>query len=329
MSTNEEVTNVATLLLSPCITDLILSELKEAIKVLRPSTVIIGRDFNLPRIDWARMRIPTGIPHRKQAKLLLKELRALGLEQIIDFLTREQNTLDLLLTDCPSLVTETYSAPGLSDHHVVVVKHQLKATINKKAVREAPLYHKAKWSDMVDDLTRFSPGYLVTSPRERSIATNWISIKAAIKKAIVDHILHKKASARFNLPYMTNEIKRKINRRKRVHKKAAKFKRPADREMCKRLRKEINKDLDMAYNRYIHGILNSEKDKPGALKRLYRFVKSLGQDTFGVSTLRSEGRVHATAKEKAEACNQQFHSIFSEEGDALPPTPPGPDIFTS
>ena len=145
MSTNEEVTNVATLLLSPCITDLILSELKEAIKVLRPSTVIIGRDFNLPRIDWARMRIPTGIPHRKQAKLLLKELRALGLEQIIDFLTREQNTLDLLLTDCPSLVTETYSAPGLSDHHVVVVKHQLKATINKKAVREAPLYHKAKW----------------------------------------------------------------------------------------------------------------------------------------------------------------------------------------
>ena len=128
---------------------------------------------------------------------------------------------------------------------------------------------------------------------------------------------------------MTNEIKRKINRRKRVHKKAAKFKRPADREMCKRLRKEINKDLDMAYNRYIHGILNSEKDKPGALKRLYRFVKSLGQDTFGVSTLRSEGRVHATAKEKAEACNQQFHSVFSEEGDALPPTPPGPDIFTS
>ena len=140
MSTNEEVTNVATLLLSPCITDLILSELKEAIKVLRPSTVIIGGDFNLPRIDWARMRIPTGTPHRKQAKLLLKELRALGLEQMIDFLTREQNTLDLLLTDCPSLVTETYSAPGLSDHHFVVVKHQLKATINKKAVREAPLY---------------------------------------------------------------------------------------------------------------------------------------------------------------------------------------------
>ena len=118
---------------------------------------------------------------------------------------------------------------------------------------------------MVDDLTRFSPGYLVTSPRERSIATNWISIKAAIKKAIVDHTLHKKACVRFNLPYMTNEIKRKINRRKRVHKKAAKFKRRADREMCKRLRKEINNDLDMAYNRYIHGILVSEKDKPGAL----------------------------------------------------------------
>ena len=232
----------------------------------------------------------------------------------------------MLLTDTPSLVSDSFSAPGLSDHHVVVVKHQLKATINKKTAREAPLYHKANWEDMNEDLKLFAKGYLESSPRERSIRTNWSSIKAAIHKAIIDRIPHKKVSSRFNLPYMTPDIKRKINRRKRVHKRAVKFKRPADREMSKRLRKEINRDLDESYNKYIQGMLNTEQDKPGAMKRLYRFIKSLGRDSFGVSTLRTGGRVHATAKEKAEACNKQFHSVFSQEGDELPPTPPGPRL---
>ena len=304
----------------------VIKDMKEAIKTVRPASIIIGGDYNLPRIDWEKMRIPPGTPHRKQAKLLLSELRSLNLQQMIKFPTRDDNILDLLLTDTPSLISESYSAPGLSDHHVVVVKHQLKATINKKAEREAPLYHKAKWEDMNDELKLFAKGYLESSPRERSITTNWASIKAAIHKAITNHVPHKKIGKRFNLPYMNRDIKRKINRRKRVHKRAVKYKRPADREMCKRLRKEINQDLDNSYTKYIQGMLDTEVDKPGAMKKLYRFVKSLGQDSFGVSTLRTGGRVHATAKEKADACNQQFHSVFSKEGDELPPPPPGPSV---
>ena len=197
-------------------------------------------------------------------------VRSLNLQQMIEFPTREDNILDLLLTDTPSLISDSYSAPGLSDHHVVVVKHQLKATINKKAEREAPLFHKAKWEDMNDELKLFAEGYLASSPRERSITTNWTSIKAAILKAIKNHVPHKKIGKRFNLPFMNRDIKRKINRRKRVHKRAVKYKRPADREMCKRLRKEINQDLDNAYNKYIQGMLDTEEDKPGAMKMLYR-----------------------------------------------------------
>ena len=113
----------------------VIKDMKEAIKTVRPASIIIGGDYNLPRIDWEKMRIPPGTPHRKQAKLLLSELRSLNLQQMIKFPTRDDNILDLLLTDTPSLI----SAPGLSDHHVVVVKHQLKATINNKAERSPAL----------------------------------------------------------------------------------------------------------------------------------------------------------------------------------------------
>ena len=180
----------------------VIKDMKQAIRILRPASIIIGGDFNLPRIDWEKMRIPPRTPHRKQAKLFMKELRSLNLQQMIEFPTREDNTLDLLLTDTPSLISDTYSAPGLSDHNVVVVKHQLKASINKKADREAPLYHKAKWEDMNDELKLFAKGYLESSPRERSITTNWASIKAAIHKAITNHVPFKKVGTRFNLPYM-------------------------------------------------------------------------------------------------------------------------------
>ena len=45
-----------------------------------------------------------------------------------------------------------------------------------------------------------------------------------------------------------------------------------------------------------------------------------------MSTLRTGCQDHATATEKADACNLQFHSAFSKEGDELPPQPPGPSI---
>ncbi len=48
--------------------------------------------------------------------------------------------------------------------------------------------------------------------------------------------------------------------------------------------KEINQNLGNYYNKYIQGMLDTEEEKPGAMKKLYHFVKYRGQDSFGVST---------------------------------------------
>ena len=80
-------------------------------------------------------------------------------------------------------------------------------------------------------------------------------------------------------------------------------------------------------------MLNVEDDSPGAMKRFFRFIKSLRQDSFGVSTLKANGKVAATAKEKANMCNTQFHSVFNPRSDpemtpqpSDPPLPRMPDI---
>ena len=64
------------------------------------------------------------------------------------------------------------------------------------------------------------------------------------------------------------------------------------------------------------------------VKRYYTYIKSLRQDSFGVSTLKVNDQVAATAGEKANMCNKQFHSVFTLPSDPLTerPTPGGPRL---
>ena len=113
-----------------------LKELRIVIQTVHPSHIILGGDYNLPGVDWKACSAPPGTAHRRQAKLLLTTMEELNLSQMIEFPTRGRNILDLMFTDAPSLVTSIKGAPGMSDHETIIVKHQLKATINKKESRK-------------------------------------------------------------------------------------------------------------------------------------------------------------------------------------------------
>ena len=188
---------------------------------------------------------------------------------------------------------------------------------------QVPLFHKANWSQLKENLHLFRDDYLGSKPRERSITTNWYLIKTTIHKLMTQHIPQKSVGTRFKLPYITPAIKRKIRRRHRVYKKAKKRGRKKDWEETQKLRKEINQELQQAYTNYINRLLDSEEDKPGAIKRFYRYIKHLRQESTGVSTLKAGGKISATAEEKANACNAQFQSAFSTEDQATMPQPHG------
>ena len=108
-----------------------------------------------------------------------------------------------------------------------------------------------------------------------------------------------------------------------MYKKAKKRGRKKDWEETQKLRKEINQELQQAYANYINRLLDPEEDKPGAIKRFYRYMKHLRQESTGVSTLKAGGKINATAEEKANACNAQFQSAFSTEDQATMPQPHG------
>ena len=46
-------------------------------------------------------------------------------------------------------------------------------------------------------------------------------------------------------------------------------------------------------------------------KKFYHFVKTMKNDNFRVGTLRAEGVMGSTNKEKASMLNKQFKSVFT------------------
>ena len=51
--------------------------------------------------------------------MLIGVMNDYGLEKMVQFLTREQNTLDLIFTSLPGQYQEVYSPQKLSDHDVI------------------------------------------------------------------------------------------------------------------------------------------------------------------------------------------------------------------
>ena len=79
-----------------------------------------GGDFNLPDISWSDETV-TGNRYPKQINQNLIDLaHTLDLTQVVDFPTRVNNTLDLLLTNRPTLVHKLIPAPGISDHDSII-----------------------------------------------------------------------------------------------------------------------------------------------------------------------------------------------------------------
>ena len=93
------------------------------VKVKYPnSKIFLGGDFNCPGIDWQSGTLTDSYLLCYSREKLISLSQEAQLEQIVPFPTRGPNMLDLCFISHPSIVSECYSVPGLSDHDAVIVK---------------------------------------------------------------------------------------------------------------------------------------------------------------------------------------------------------------
>ena len=184
--------------------------------------VLVGGDFNCGNSEWSTMQVPEGVPQRQVQSQLLEIDHCLS--QIVNFHTREDKNLDLLLTNSPSPVNRVKGMPpiGKADHDIVYIEYDIKAERIQQAPRKIYLYKRADMDGLRDYLARFKDSFLSADHSHLSVNDMWVSFKSEVLAAIERFIPSKMTKTKYSLPWIDNSIKRLIRKRDKLYFRARK-----------------------------------------------------------------------------------------------------------
>ena len=137
-----------------------------------------------------------------------------GLEQVVNFPTREENTLDLILTSLPGQFQEVHSPDKLSDHDMVAGTLKVFIHPRKKPRRKLYLYQKGDFYSMRRDSSNFAKDkYFNGHSGSRSVQENFNLITSFIQEAVDKHIPSETSRSVASVPWITSEIGRNIRKK--------------------------------------------------------------------------------------------------------------------
>ena len=141
-------------------------------------TIVLVGDFNLPGIDWDNGVVNPKAANKSQCELLLSSLDTHALAQIHKEPTREENILDLLITNKPGLIKSSHSVPGISDHCAVVTELDIDPPYRRTKPRQ---FKKANWEAIRQQIRSCWTSFSESSP-SRSVNENWLKLKSILNQ---------------------------------------------------------------------------------------------------------------------------------------------------
>ena len=136
--------------------------------------------------------------------------------QMTDKPTSNDTTLDLNLTTNLDLIEDLDTHPGLSDHCAVTYRVNVTVKRHKKPDPYVFQYRKGDLDGIKRDMGEFGAKFLSEDPFKRSVNNNWDLYKENLVNSMKKNIPQNKVSSRWNLPWMTPEIKRLCRKKKRA-----------------------------------------------------------------------------------------------------------------
>ena len=195
------------------------SKIKHIINTNRSATIWISGDLNLPDIDWKTESIEGHQDSNAINTAFLSAFQELGLAQIVDFPTRLHNTLDLFLTNRPSMISNCTPLPGVSDHEIILTISDVQAKRLKPVSRKILLWNKADIQNIRNDLSTFSSNYLTSVTINTPVEKQWRIISRHLTQTIDNLVQSKMSTTRFNQTWITWQLKRLARKKSRSYKK--------------------------------------------------------------------------------------------------------------
>ncbi|KAL5268182.1 hypothetical protein ACHWQZ_G002141 [Mnemiopsis leidyi] len=274
--------------------------------------IYISGDFNYPNIDW-----DMGNESEPLERDLQEFIDRNFLTQVVNSPTRENNVLDIVLTNVPRYVTEVKVTPtSLSDHHMV----QLQLGFNLIAPAsssENPVdpnsfravnYHKGDFEAINRDLSEVDwMAYCFTVLQ--------MTLKHSPKKESIEGMAVKKRKRNKNI-YVLKRKRRKINARIR----ALEAQNPAStiipklKEKVALLCYNIQDGIIEKLNKKERNAIETIRKNP---KYFFSYAKHLQKTRSTIPVLRDEqGNLVADPTTKAEMLQRQYQKVFTDPAKA-------------
>ena len=296
-----------------------LEKVLNKINYKMPNTnIILCGDFNQPNADWINLCTIPSITWacKKTAEKLLNVAVENGLHQIVDKPTRGDNILDLVFTNNTNFVKSMKVEPGFSDHRAVRVDLDLKPKRRKGVRRKVFIIQKADEQGIKKDMGDLYQRY--NDINDRPIQEKWDFIEKGIKASMDSRVPSKSSSTRHDLPWFQRKHRRLTRCKKRLFNKAKASGSTEDWARFRMIQKTTRRSLQRAKRDFISNHLASNiEDNP---KAFWSFIKKTKCDQVGISDLNVNNRIISDAKGKAEALNNQFAGVFTQENtdDEIP-----------
>ncbi len=299
-------------------------DLRKIQSILPYSDIIIGGDFNQPNIDWSTSdTIPNHWACTKTAQALINISAEFGLDQLVHEPTRQQNILDLILTNNQTVFDAVSVEPGISDHSIVTTSVSLQPKYKKRAKRKIFVRRKADLEGIKEHMQNFKNHYFERLS-DGSVQDKWNGIQKALTDAMDKHVPTKYSSNRRNVPWFTRTHRRLCRKKQRLYNKAKNSGKEEDWKAFQSFRRQTKAALNKARRDYVSDHLEEQlKSNP---KCLWTYIKKIKKEDTGIADLHVNNRNIRDAKGKAEALGDQFASVFTREDKSHIPEPEGKNL---
>ena len=270
--------------------------------------MILG-DFNLPDISWNEFT--TG--SRISEEFLTTCLR-LGAHQCVNFPTRGENMLDLILCSHRGLINSICSKPPFANSdHVTVLCHIApfqKLSVNNQA---KPCFRKADYGLINAFLSTLDWSEIY----QECNSTNdyWMAFKNILNTIVYNFVPYETAKDKKNVPWFNEKLKRLRATKQRRWRKYIQSKNIVTHCEYKQSANEFRKEFLSAKCSYEKKLFADSSD----LNKFYGYIKSQTKVKSAIPSLRrSDGSMAISDQDKAEEFSSYFASVFVQDNGVLP-----------
>ena len=285
------------------------SYLSEFTKFIRKASrtkfdqLLIVGDFNLPNIDW-----PTMISSSDSDlyNIFTKSIKDHFLWQVVDFPTRQENLLDLVLTNIPDKIVDIERFYDIldSDHKLIKFYIDLRIARTPQVKRQVCNFKKADWSDLKRTLSLIDWDLCFVENDINALLDNRSDV---FLTAVDQHIPKNKARNVNEHPWIDHELLQLIKVKNKRRAAAIKSGSADDQNKFKQIRREVKALIKIKKKHYSiklkESLLNNSK-------RFWSFVKSMTKQNRAPSFLKDGQRFVSNNKDKADLFNCFFQSVF-------------------